>query len=41
MWALGGLAVFRDGGGNESLTLELVAAEIPGGADTQRDPAGP
>ena len=26
-----------DGAGNESWTLELVAAEIPGGADAQGD----
>lgn len=38
--ALGRLAVFGGGGNNESLTLELVAAEILGGADTQGDPAG-
>ena len=33
--AMGRLAVPGDGAGNESWTLELVAAEIPGGADAQ------
>lgn len=35
--AMGRLAVPGDGAGNESWTLELVAAEMPGGADAQGD----